>query len=69
MQNGPFPLTGDEADNFDADRFEQAIEDENESVAIAQARAGLREGGGQLLRPSLERASLKHYQNFGHSVI
>ena len=69
MQNGPFPLSGDEADNFDADRFEQAIEDENESVAIAQARAGLREGGGQLLRPSLERASLKHYQNFGHSVI
>ena len=69
MQNGPFPLTEDEADNFDPDRFEQAIEDENESVAIAQARAGLREGGGQLLRPSLERASLRHYQNFGHSVI
>ncbi len=69
MQNGPFPLAEDEAERFDPQRFEQAIEDENEAVAIAQARAGLRQGGGQLLRPSLERASLRHYQAFGHSVI
>ena len=69
MQKGPFPFSTDEAGSFDADVFEQAIEDEDEPLAIAQARAGLRTGGGELLRPSLERASLRHYQNFGHSVI
>ncbi|MDH3743019.1 MAG: Rieske 2Fe-2S domain-containing protein [Hyphomicrobiales bacterium] len=69
MQKGPFPIPADEAERFDADVFEQAIEDENEALALAQARAGLRAGGGQSLRASLERASLRHYQNFGHSVI
>jgi nitrite reductase/ring-hydroxylating ferredoxin subunit len=69
MQKGPFPITQDEVERFDADAFEQAIEDENEKIAIAQARAGLQASGGQILRPSLERASLRHYQNFGHSVI
>ncbi|NNE24534.1 MAG: Rieske 2Fe-2S domain-containing protein, partial [Rhizobiales bacterium] len=69
MQKGPFLIPADEAEQFDADVFEQAIEDENEPLALAQARAGLRAGGGQLLRAPLERASLRHYQNFGHSVI
>lgn len=68
-QDGPFPIAGDAAERFDAELFERAIEAENEAAAIAQARAGLREGGGSLLRPSLERASLRHYQAFGHSVI
>ena len=67
MQSGPFPTAEKEADGFDSACFEQAMEDEQ--VAIAQARAGLREGRGRLLRPSLERASLRHYQAFGHSVI
>lgn len=69
MQKGPFPIAPDEADGFDADVFEAAIEDENEVLAIAQARAGLKAGGGDALRAPLERASLRHYQNFGHSVI
>ena len=69
MQRGPFPLTEDVADVYDAAVLEQAIEDEDEALAIAQARAGLRDGGAELLRPVLERASLRHYQNFGHSVI
>ena len=69
MQKGPFPYVEEQAEAYDAGTFEQAIEDEDERAAIAQARAGLAEGGAELLRPVLERASLRHYQNFGHSVI
>lgn len=69
MQKGPFPLNAEAATAYDADAFEQAIEDEDERRAIALARAGLAQGGAELLRPVLERASLRHYQNFGHSVI
>ena len=69
MQKGPFPYADNEAAAYDADTLEQAIEDEDEPTAISHARAGLKEGGAELLRPVLERASLRHYQNFGHSVI
>lgn len=69
MQKGPFPYPEDVAESYDAEAFERAIEDEDERAAIAQARAGLAAGGAELLRPVLERASLRHYQNFGHSVI
>ncbi|MEM7426108.1 MAG: Rieske (2Fe-2S) protein [Pseudomonadota bacterium] len=69
MQKGPFPLNEETAPAYDADTLEQAIEDEDEPRAIAQTRAGLAQGGAELLRPVLERASLRHYQNFGHSVI
>lgn len=69
MRKGPFPIAEDKAERFDADIFQQAIEDENEVLAIAQARAGLYEDGSDRLRPFLERASLRHYQGFGHSVI
>ncbi len=69
MQKGPFAYAQMAADKFDAALFEQAIEDENESKAIAQALAGLAQGGGEALRLSLQRAALAHYQAFGHSVI
>ncbi len=69
MQKGPFPLATGAAESFDAAALEQAIEDEDEAAALAQARAGLKTGGGEALRAPLERASLRHYQNFGHSVI
>lgn len=69
MQKGPFPYTEYVAEKFDPKTFEQAIEDEKEDGAITQARAGLRDGGSQLLYPSLQRAALAHYQAFGHSVI
>lgn len=69
MQKGPYPFSTDVAERYDADALEQAIEEEDEPSAIAQARAGLAEGGAELLRPVLERAALRHYQNFGHSVI
>jgi len=45
------------------------IADAKWTKAISLARAGLKEGGGAVLRPAMERASLRHYQNFGHSVI
>lgn len=69
MQKGPYPFSHKVAAAYDAETFESAIEDEDEAAALAQARAGLVEGGAELLRPVLQRASLRHYQNFGHSVI
>ena len=69
MQKGPFPYTENIATRFDAKAFEQAIEDEKQDEAIAQARTGIHEGGAQALHPSLQRAALAHYQAFGHSVI
>ena len=69
MQKGPFPYSDEIAKKFDANVFEAAIEEEREAEAVAQARAGLAEGGASLLHGSLQRASLAHYQAFGHSVI
>ena len=69
MQKGPFPLSRDEADTYDADALEAAIEAEDEAAAIAQARVGLKSGGSAVLHAPLERAALRHYQNFGHSII
>ncbi len=69
MQPGPFPFPEGEADGYDGQALEQAIEREDEAEALAQTRAGLREGGPELVKPALERASLRHYQNFGHTPI
>ncbi len=69
QQPGTFPLASGQADAFDADALTAAIEAEDEDAAIRLARAGLAEGGGALFRPVLERAALRHYQGFGHSVI
>ena len=69
MQPGPFPFPQGEAERFDADALEQAIEREDEAEALAQTRAGLRDGGPELVKPALERAALRHYQNFGHTPI
>ncbi len=69
MQKGPYPYSLEVAEGFNINRLEAAIESENEVLAISLARCGLKQGGSSLLRPALERASLAHYQNFGHSVI
>ncbi|MEM7445364.1 MAG: Rieske (2Fe-2S) protein [Pseudomonadota bacterium] len=69
LQPGAFPLTGETAVDYDAAPLEDAIEAEDEVLAISIARAGLAEGGGNLLKPALERAAFRHYQGFGHSVI
>ncbi len=69
MQPGPFPFPDGTADRFDAQALEDAIEREDEALAVALTRAALRDEGADALRAPLERASLRHYQNFGHTPI
>lgn len=69
MQPGPFPFPEGTADRFDAQALEEAIELEDEGLAVALTRAALRDGSPDVLRAPLERASLRHYQNFGHTPI
>lgn len=66
---GTFPYPDGTAQRYDAARLEDAIEREDQDEAIAQVRAGLAEEGPEVLRPALERAALRHYQNFGHTPI
>ena len=52
------------------DGFAQAIETENETTAIALLRGALNEGLHFTdLEPALTQAALKHYNDFGHSLI
>jgi len=69
MQAGPFPFPGGTADRFDADALVDAIEREDEALAMALTRAALRDDGPGALKAPLQRASLRHYQNFGHTPI
>jgi nitrite reductase/ring-hydroxylating ferredoxin subunit len=69
MQQGPYPLAEGRAAAYDGHAFEQAIEAEDERGALRLLRAGLEDDGPDLVRPALERASLRHYQSFGHSPI
>lgn len=68
-QPGSFPFSSAQASAFDSGALERAIEMEDQQAAIGIARAGLAEGGADLVRPALERAAFRHYQGFGHSVI
>jgi nitrite reductase/ring-hydroxylating ferredoxin subunit len=55
---------------WNAEAFLIAIEDENETAAIALLRGALAEGGAREdLRRALGRAALSHYADFGHSAI
>ncbi|MHA1525208.1 MAG: Rieske (2Fe-2S) protein [Alphaproteobacteria bacterium] len=69
MQRGPFPLPAGIAKTFDGAALQGAIEAEDQDLATQIARAGLRDGGPAALRDPLNRAALRHYQGFGHSVI
>ena len=69
MQPGPFPFPDGVAEQFDPQALEEAIELEDEAIAVAQTRAALRDEELDVLRGPLERASLRHYQNFGHTPI
>lgn len=64
-----FPFTS-ESQTFDAEKFLNAIEAEDEGDAIALIRGAIKEGLGfdELYEP-LARAALAHYQDFGHSLI
>lgn len=68
-ERGPFPFPQGQTACFDAQELEAGIEAEDEGTAIRQVRAGLAEGGPDLLRATLQRASLRHYQSFGHPPI
>ena len=55
---------------YTEDVFAQAIEAENETAAIALLRGALAEGLHFTdLEPALTRAALRHYNDFGHSLI
>jgi nitrite reductase/ring-hydroxylating ferredoxin subunit len=55
---------------FDADSFVEAIETENEALAEAMIRGGIRDGlGFAEFEAALSRAALLHYNDFGHSLI
>ncbi len=69
MEQGPYPFADTRAAAFDATSLEDAIEREDETVAVAQVRAALVDLGPDALRPALQRAALRHYQNFGHTPI
>ena len=55
---------------WDADRYLAAIEAEDEAAAVALVRGGLAAGmSASDFLPSLARAALSHYADFGHAVI
>ena len=59
-----------EVSAFDDSTFLQAIEIENEDAAIAAIRGGIRDGlKFDDFEPALAKAALKHYSDFGHSLI
>jgi nitrite reductase/ring-hydroxylating ferredoxin subunit len=55
---------------YDPEAFLEAVEQEDETRAIALARGALSAGLGYAdLEPILARAALAHYQDFGHAAI
>ncbi|WP_417319306.1 Rieske (2Fe-2S) protein [Emcibacter sp.] len=66
---GEFAYT-DKIISFDEQDFLEAVEVEDEEVAIALINGALEQGSTYAeLRPVLARAALAHYNDFGHSVI
>jgi len=63
----PYPA-GETA--YDAEALVRAIEDEDEAAAVALIRGGVAAGlDFAAFEPALSRASLAHYQDFGHALI
>lgn len=69
MDHGTYPYADGTAKTFDEAVLEAAIEAEDEKNAAKIARRAIKDGELARLRNSLERASLQHYQDFGHSPI
>ena len=66
-QHYPYPT---DALPYDEAQFVQAIEDEDETRAIALVRGGFDSGlTFRDMEKGLTRAALAHYNNFGHSLI
>ncbi len=69
MRERHFPFL-EEATSYDEDAFVDAIENEDESRAMALMNGALRENlGYDAVRHGLIRAALSHYQGFGHAMI
>ncbi|MCP4328615.1 MAG: Rieske (2Fe-2S) protein [Alphaproteobacteria bacterium] len=64
-----FPFAGGRADVFDGAALEDAIEREDEAIAVGLVRAAIEDRELVPLRRSLERVALRHYQGFGHPPI
>jgi nitrite reductase/ring-hydroxylating ferredoxin subunit len=64
-----YPFPAGEAP-WDPDAFLAAIEREDEAGAVALVRGGLAAGmGARAFLPTLARAALNHYADFGHALI
>ena len=61
---------GESMAEFDAGRFVEYIETENEAAAVAAVRGGIRDGLEFAdFDAALTRAALLHYNDFGHALI
>jgi len=67
MEHYPF---SDEQADYDEDRFVEAIDKEDEKIAMACVRGAIESGlSFQEIERGLARAALLHYNDFGHSII
>jgi len=69
LREREYPFTS-ESIPFDAHKFADDIEAENEDAAVSGIRGGIRDGLGFAdFEASLTRAALSHYNDFGHALI
>ncbi len=68
LREPPYPYPEGTAP-WDETAFVDAVEHEDEALAVRLARGGLEAGGWEAIDRGLCRAALAHYQDFGHSVI
>jgi nitrite reductase/ring-hydroxylating ferredoxin subunit len=69
LREREYPFT-EKTSRFDASRFVDDIEAENEVAAVAAIRGGIRDGLAFTdFEPALSRAALLHYNDFGHALI
>jgi len=61
---------GEDEQPWDETRFAAAVEAQDEAAALARLRGALAAGAGfATLEPTLARAALAHYNDFGHALI
>ena len=69
LREAEFPY-GEETQSFDEEGFVDAIEHENQALAVAMIAGGLNDGLKFIdFESALSRAALAHYNDFGHSLI
>ena len=69
LRERAYPYT-DKVSEFREEAFLDAVEQEDEDLAVSMIRGGLKDGlGYEDFEPALTRAALAHYNDFGHSLI